>query len=481
MSERKRFHPLAIVIDGFNGLKKLSFFILLMFFNGELTSLFGLIALSALVLLVLIQALWKYFSQTYQISSEKIILYRGVFRKRETDIPYERIQTIKQRQWFFFKPFNVIQLLIETAGGDSTQAEASMPAVNIEVWEWIEKYRQGDQPESDDQSPSDLGGEKVSDAADFTVTNSQIVLFALTDLSIIATLIAVIIFISEFIPENWITTASSMAESLLRTGWLAALSILFISLIVVMLLSLLRTFIQYYNFQVNRTNRTLTIESGLFERKIQKIPLEKIQGLKIRQQPIRKLLGISTVELLLAGGQETEGESGIVKKLYILPIISDQQLYETLSDLLPEWNFTRPEIKFVSRKKLWYFWRWKLLFIPIAAGLGFLNYWLALAAVAVMLLLMLNSWLEEKHQGYHIQTAHRLCIQNIEWFTKVQTFVERQKVQSFTERTTRWLFPKQIGHINLFIKTGDNLETLGLNFIDETDIYKLSRFYRNKN
>lgn len=442
-------------------------------------TLFGLIALSAIVLLSLIQALWKYFSQTYQISSEKIILYRGVFRKRETDIPYERIQTIKQRQWFFFKPFGVIQLLIETAGGESTQAEASMPAVNIEVWEWIEKYRQGDQPESEIHSAG-LEMQKESSSADYTVTNSQIVLFALTDLSIMATLIAVIIFISEFIPENWITTTTSMAESLLRAGWLASLSILFVSLVFVMLLSLLRTFIQYYNFQVNRTNQTLTIESGLFERKIQKIPVEKIQGLKIRQQPVRKLLGISTVELLLAGGQEAEGESGIVKKLYILPIISDHQLYETLSELLPEWNFTRPEIKFVSRKKLWYFWKWKLLFIPIAAGLAFLNYWLALAAVAVMFILLLNSWLEEQHQGYQIQTAHRICIQNIEWFSKVQTFVERQKVQSFSEQTTRWLFPKQIGHINLFIKTGDALEVIGLNFIDEIDVQKLKRFYRNK-
>ena len=442
-------------------------------------TLFGLIALSAIVLLSLIQALWKYFSQTYQISSEKIILYRGFFRKRETDIPYERIQTIKQRQWFFFKPFGVIQLLIETAGGESTQAEASMPAVNIEVWEWIEKYRQGDQPESEIHSAG-LEMQKESSSADYTVTNSQIVLFALTDLSIIATLIAVIIFISEFIPENWITTTTSMAESLLRAGWLASLSILFVSLVFVMLLSLLRTFIQYYNFQVNRTNQTLTIESGLFERKIQKIPVEKIQGLKIRQQPVRKLLGISTVELLLAGGQEAEGESGIVKKLYILPIISDHQLYETLSELLPEWNFTRPEIKFVSRKKLWYFWKWKLLFIPIAAGLAFLNYWLALAAVAVMFILLLNSWLEEQHQGYQIQTAHRICIQNIEWFSKVQTFVERQKAQSFSEQTTRWLFPKQIGHINLFIKTGDALEVIGLNFIDEIDVQKLKRFYRNK-
>lgn len=479
MSERKKFHPLAIVIYLFSGLKRWSVAFLLLVFNGELMTLFGLIALSAVVLLVLIQALWKYFSQSYQISSEKIILYRGVFRKRETDIPYERIQTIKQRQWFFFKPFNVIQLLIETAGGDSTQAEASMPAVNIEVWEWIEKYRQGEQPKSEVHSAG-LEMEKDLNSADYTVTNSQIVLFALTDLSIIATLIAVIIFISEFIPENWITAGTSMAESVLRAGWLASLSILFVSLVFVMLLSLLRTFIQYYNFQVNRANQTLTIESGLFERKIQKIPLEKIQGLKIRQQPVRKILGISTVELLLAGGQEAEGESGIVKKLYILPIISDNQLYETLSELLPEWNFTRPEIKFVSRKKLWYFWRWKLFFIPISAGLAFLNYWLALAAVAGMAVLLLSSWLEEQHQGYHIQTTHRVCIQNIEWFTKVQTFVERQKVQSFSEQTTRWLFPKQIGHINLFIKTGDALEVLGLNFIDETDIQKLKRFYRNK-
>ncbi|MFJ1628488.1 PH domain-containing protein, partial [Marinilactibacillus psychrotolerans] len=105
---------------------------------------FGILVLLAVFLFVTAQSLWKYFSQSYQISSEKIILYQGVFRKRETDIPYERIQTIKQRQWFFFKPFNTIQLLIETAGGDSTKAEASMPAVNFELLELIESYRQGE-------------------------------------------------------------------------------------------------------------------------------------------------------------------------------------------------------------------------------------------------------------------------------------------------------------------------------------------------
>ncbi|MBM6614851.1 PH domain-containing protein [Desemzia sp. RIT804] len=459
-------------------MKSWIFVFFLLIVNGELMSAFGIIALSAIVLLVLIQALWKYFSQSYQISSEKIVLYRGVFQKKETDIPYERIQTIKQRQWFFFKPFDTIQLLIETAGGDSTKAEASMPAVNIGVLDMIENYRQGEQQASGSQT-TDLDMEKASDSADYRVTNSQIVLFSVTDLSIIATLIAIIVFVSEFIPENWITAATSMAESIWRAGWLASLFVLLVTLIIAMGLSLIKTFIQYYDFQVTRTNKTLTIESGLFERKTQKIPLEKIQGLKIRQQPIRKILGISTVELLLAGGQESEGESGVVKKLYILPIISDNQLYSVLAQLLPEWNFKRPEISYVSHKKLWYFWRWKLLFIPLAVGLAFLNHWFAVAALVMMLVLLLLSGLNCQNQGYQIQSAHRVCIQSMEWFTKVQTFAERQKIQAFSEETSKWLFPKQIGHTSMYLKAGLAIEVMELRFIDFTDVKQLKDFYQN--
>lgn len=480
MSERKRFHPLALVIYGVNGLKRLLFVLFLLIVNGELMTIFGLLALLAIVLIVIAQALWKYFSQSYQISSEKIILFRGVFRKRETDIPYERIQTIKQRQWFFFKPFNTTQLLIETAGGDSTKAEASMPAVNIELLELIESYRQGEQPENDAQVLEEAEEKSTATASDYRVTNSQIILFALTDLSIIASFIALIFFVTEFIPENWITAATSLAESAWRAGWLVTLAILLVTLIIVMILSLVKTFIQYYNFQVNRTKNTLTIESGLFERKIQKIPLEKIQGLKIRQQPLRKMLGISSVELLLAGGQESEGESGEAKKLYILPIISDTELYSVLDQLLPEWNFKRPEIGYVSREKLWYFWRWKLLLIPIAVGAAFLNRWVALAVVIILLLSLLLSWFDCRTQGYRIQSATRVCVQNAEWFTKVHTFVERQKVQSFSEETSRWLFPKQIGHVSMYLKAGLSIETINLRFMDFPHVQELKNFYKIK-
>lgn len=480
MSERKRFHPLALAIYGFNGLKRLLFVIFLLIVNGELTTTFGILVLLAVFLFVTAQSLWKYFSQSYQISSEKIILYQGVFRKRETDIPYERIQTIKQRQWFFFKPFNTIQLLIETAGGDSTKAEASMPAVNFELLELIESYRQGEQPESDHQVLEDSVEKPAAVASDYRVTNSQIILFAVTDLSIIASFIALIFFVTEFIPENWITTATSLAENVWRTGWLVTIAILVVTLIIVMLLSLVKTFIQYYNFQVKRTNHTLTIESGLFERKIQKIPLEKIQGLKVRQQPLRKILGISSVELLLAGGQESEGENGEVKKLYILPIISDTELYTVLNQLMLEWNFKRPEIGYVSRQKLWYFWRWKLLLIPVAVGVAFLNRWIALAVVIILLLSLLLSWFNCRTQGYHIQSANRVCIQDAEWFTKVHTFVERQKVQSFSEETSRWLFPKQIGHVSMTLKAGLAIEVLNLRFMDFSHVQKLKNFYQTK-
>lgn len=482
MSERKRFHPLAVVVYAFNGLRSWLFLIILLFINGAIQSTWGKLALAAIILWVLVHSVWKYFSQTYQISDQKIILYRGVVRKKETDIPYERIQTIKQRQWFFFKPFHIIQLLIETAGGAGTEAEAAMPAVDVALLELIEHYRQGDTQEKD-FSETEIESpipEKASVVPDYRVTNGQIFLYGFTDLSIVATLLAVILFINEVIPEDWLTAATSLAESVWRTGWLWTLSVVFISLVLVMLLSLGKTFIQFYRFQVQRTQNTLTIESGLFERRIQKIPLEKIQGVKVRQQPLRKVLGISSVELLLAGGQESEGESGLVKKLYVLPIISDNELYEMLDYLLPEWNFKRPKISYVSRKKLWYFWRWKLLLIPFAVGLVFLNRWVALAVAIILFLLLLLSWFNCRTQGYHIQSTNRVCIQSAEKFTKVQTFAGRRKIQSFSEETSKWLFPKQIGHVSMSLKAGLATEVINLRFMDSSHVQKLKNFYQTK-
>lgn len=282
------------------------------------------------------------------------------------------------------------------------------------------------------------------------------------------------------IPESWISEASSIAEQVWIAGWAVTLLSVILLLFVITLISLAKTFFQYYNFKVARHKQTLAIESGLFERHTQKIPLDKIQGIKIHQHPLRRLFNLCSVELLLAGGQEQDGENQLTKRLYILPIISDGVLYETLALILPEWQFQKPRLHYVSRDKRWYFLRWKFLCAFIAISLGFVSRWVMGVGLFIAGLLLIDGFLEAQFQGYAVQSQHRICIQTVENFSKVQAFVERPKIQSFSEHTTKWLENKEIGHAKLFLKAGLEVEKLQLKFIDFTAIQQLRRFYLSK-
>ncbi|EME7219883.1 hypothetical protein A5816_000728 [Enterococcus sp. 3G1_DIV0629] len=479
MLEKKRFHPLALILLFFQELKTWSFLFFFIFINIQRLAGNVWLAVSAVLLIfviISISALLRYLTQGYQIYPEKIIIYHGVFRKHETDIPYERIQTIKQKQWFFLQPFRVVELMIETASGGSTEkAEASLLAVSEELIEVIENYRISKKFEC---SQSKITYKVEDSFYSYQVTNRQILLFGITDLNMLTVAAAISIFLDDFIPDDWIEQALSASQKLIRFGLLVFVGIIALILLLLAFLSIVRNFFKYYHFRVSRQETTLTIESGLLERRIQKIPLKKIQGIKIRQQLIRKLLRISSVELLLAGGQE-ERESA---KIYFLPIIADDELYENLHRLLPEWSFSNPEIQYISRKKLWYFWRWPLiLLLPMIVGAFHFNLWLGLLGSLFLMTLLLLTWLNAYYQGFAIQTTSRICIQTFTVLTKIQTIVDRDKIQSFTEKTTHRLFKKRIGHIKFCLKTGTSAEKVALRYVEKQTIDVLKNtFLKNR-
>lgn len=470
MSSRQKFHPMAIANYWIQGIKGWGFFIVLTIFNNGLREVFTWLALAVIIVLTFVYALIKYFSRTYVISPEKISIYHGVFRKKETDIPYERIQTIKQRQWFFYKPFNIIQILIETAGGSKEEAEGELPAVDATTLQLLESYRH--------RQPLEKETHTAADAA-YRVTDEQIFLFGITDLSVLASLAALIAFGMELIPDEYFDGALTTAEGLLRSGWLAIVGLIGLVLASIVAISLAKNFFQFYNFNVSRNGQTLTIENGLLERKVQKIPMDKIQGIRIRQQLLRKLLKLSTVEIMLAGGQEQQGENNVPTKLYVFPIISDQTLYQTLDALLPEWQMKQPELTMVSADNFWYFWRWNLLGLPIIVGSFYFNLYLGIISIILTAFFFLYGWLDFRHQGYAIQTDSRLCLQTFEALTKVQTFVERPKIQALANHTSKWLYPKQIGHTKMSLKTGLGSETVQLKFIKKQHQEELKHFYNH--
>ena len=280
----------------------------------------------------------------------------------------------------------------------------------------------------------------------------------------------------ELLPAAWTNWLWTVTESRSGSGWVMLVLFLIGAIFLLSLFSIAKSFVLYYRFQVSREQDQLTLEHGLFERKTQKIPLHKIQGLKIHQKALRKLFGLVSVELLLAGSQEGEDA-----QLLLLPIIGEDQVYSMLDFLLPEQKFAAPAINYVSRKYLWYFVRLPLLFgLPAMLALFIIQPWLSAIAGVILLGLLLNAWLSSRYQGYEIQGTSRLCLQKYFLLTKTQTFVERSKIQAFHEKTSRGLYPKKIGHIQLNIAAGDFTSEATLRYFDWENVQTLTHFYRQK-
>ncbi|EOT25596.1 PH domain-containing protein [Enterococcus saccharolyticus] len=462
MSEKHRYHPISWGLAFFQQLKNFVIPIVLLLFQWRELPLGWLIV--GLFLLISIIASFQYFTHYYKVTTDSLIVYSGIVNKKETIIPYERMQTLKQQQWFFFKPFHVVRLSIETAGGSSTEAEAVLPAVPERIVQRLEQLRGNHL-------------EEVSETDGYEIPANQILLFSLTNLSMFATFVALFAFFDQLIPDTWSSRLFSLGEQFLQAGWFMFLVAGGSVLLLVSVVSIIKNMILYYRFRVTRQQATITIESGLFERKIQKIPLTKIQGVQIHQQVLRKLFGLVSVEVLLASGQE-EGDD--MKQVFLLPIIHEQAMYRVLAMLLPEWQLQQPKLHYTSRDKVWYFLRIPLaIMIPLSIGVFFIRPWLSLIALVLGIVWLFISKRNSFYQGYVIE-EQRICMQRALFFTKTQTFVARPKIQACQEETSKWLYPKKIYHVCLFIKGDVSVDYLRLKYIEQSDLIKIKNFYQKK-
>ncbi|MCA9766718.1 MAG: PH domain-containing protein, partial [Carnobacterium sp.] len=238
----------------------------------------------------------------------------------------------------------------------------------------------------------------------------------------------------------------------------------------ILFLSLLKNFILFYQFKSTLEADTLTVEYGLFERKIQKIPLKKIQAIKVHKQILRNLFGMSTVELILMGGQEKEGESFSSKKVLLFPLIQTKIMYKKLAEFLPDRAITEPTIQFVTKRELWYFWRWTIVVgLPFVLGGWFIRRWVSLIIFIILVFLLIFQWVKSQKQGYAIQENQTIWLQQFQGLSTVQLVIARPTIQSFTRSSTKWLMEKNYGHIQVCFKAGDSPAYFDLRFIKKED------------
>ncbi|WP_281164477.1 PH domain-containing protein [Liquorilactobacillus sicerae] len=459
MSSYHRLHPLMIVQQSVIIAQKLGtiyFFVLILLLRHKY--FYAILLLCGVTLWCLGKALYQWLFFKYRFEEDQLVIKQGLFIKKQLIVPYNRIQSIQCQAWFWFKPFGIISLIVETAG--TTAKNVKLLAVKRTVYDQLARLRQGknSQVHSTDQQ---------SFRPQFEVATRDIWRFSLTDQSAFVMLIALIAFFDSlkgWLPKNLLT---SRLETLILSGFV---SLLFGGLClvgVVILAALFKNYICYYHFKVWRQNDDLLVERGLFTRNTLTIPLRRIQAIQIKQNFFRAWLKLASVELILAAGESNANDDTVNDDtFYLLPITDQPQILAILQKLLPEWHLTEPKLAKLNQGPCWLFLRFPLLFSAVLLVAGFwMNLYLGLATVALSLLLLWRAWWSSNHQAAGMIGEQLLYLKKVNGFSLKTLITPQNKVQCQRVRTTWWLMTQQLGHVGWQIKKGMGMDEIQLKYL----------------
>lgn len=411
-----------------------------------------------------------YLTQTYELTEDALIFRKGIFVKQEIIVPYERMQTIKKNQWFYMVPFGLVRLMVETAAHSGKEAEVDLPMVPYALYDELQARRRNETL----MKPK----EKVQQA-DFALSSKDLLIFALTELTLLAP-VFLMLGALEFIPDS---LQDRLLGNFSHMIILAAVGFFCIAYLLCAIYMILKTVLKYADFQIfQESTGALRIEYGLIEQKSQVIPMSKIQGVRIKQNIFRLFFGLVSLDLLIAGGQEKqEGEKeSLTSHPILIPVTKISEADTYLTQFLPDFDF-QVSLKEMQQLRLWYFSRFKFLIIAIPIGAYFVFHFaiwqLALAIVLLAALSLGYAYYQSKSQAYGMN-EHFIVFRDVRLLERVQTILPRKNIQSLEIRTSRWLYPKQLGHCKLNVKAGDDDFHTELNYLPLADIEQMIHFYR---
>ena len=201
--------------------------------------------------------------------------------------------------------------------------------------------------------------------------------------------------------------------------------------------NILKGFLRYYGFFVERRGNRLYIEYGLMKKVKYTIPVDKINAIRLIQSPQARIMNYYTVELINVGmGDDQEEE-----KSFFLMYDRKERIEEKLNQLLPEFSGCTQKTMERQPCYVWAVWAIPLLLtlIVILAGAGtILDYHselrIGIAAVTtgLLLLVLLYSFLKYVTEGSTLEEDLLGICKGA--FGRKLTFVKYDKIQYISSR-----------------------------------------------
>lgn len=178
----------------------------------------------------------------------------------------------------------------------------------------------------------------------FRASVKDIVLYSITDIGFIAAAFVVFGFVQnvqDILPRRLMHDAVDSFGTLLARGLTAIVLLILACAILLMTVSIVRSLLQFYGFEVWRRGDDLVVVRGLFTRHTTAIPVSRIQTVTIRQSLLRRPFHLCSVGLGLSSSVASSSEESGISAARILPVIDTSRVYDVLHAMLPEWDVRR--------------------------------------------------------------------------------------------------------------------------------------------
>ncbi|WP_338151914.1 PH domain-containing protein [Mesobacillus campisalis] len=472
MSEAKRLHPVAALIHALRQLKELLIPLLLFVVFGSRGSgsLFYLAASAGTLIIVIGFGILTWYRFTYRIENRELRIEHGIFIRRKRYIPFERIQSLDISEGLLQRPLGLVKIKVETAGGaGSEDAEAVLAAVTKEdaafIHEMLVSVKKGRLSASEE-------AEAEAETILYRITLRELLLLASTSGGVGVVISAVFAFVfqfEEFIPYE---TVFKGLEDFASLGLIIITGVIFLGFLLVWVISVLSTMLKYANFTLKKVENDFIITRGLLEKRQFTIPLNRIQAVRISENPLRQPFGLASVFLESAGGSAVNEESA---KVIVLPIIKKGRVPKLLGPYLKECEFEWSLAPAPKRAFRRYLFRSSIMTLPLAVF--FVIFFRPWSWIGLLLLAasFLWAWLEFRAAGWGLHGGYLAL--RFRTIGKNTVIMKKEKVQSISVKQSHFQRKKQLATIEVVVKSGHSGSGGKVADLECGDMERIFRWY----
>jgi putative membrane protein len=320
--------------------------------RGDNLRLWLVLIVAAIGIFSLIGSVISYLKFTYFIKDDQLHITKGLLRRTNTDLPFERIQTVDFEQNVIHQIFNVVRVNVDSAG--SKGSEVSFDALDMEQARALRDFILAQKASQKTTEITDEIRHEKAEELILHLSPGDLVKIGIsqnhlrTAAIIFGAMWALLDNINQAFDTDIVELASNQAEMLVTGSIILVLIAIPVFLIISFLYTLVRTVLRYYDLRFTKTESGFKLVSGLLTKKEKSAQKNKIQIIAWSTNPVRKLFKMYNLNLYQASSIDVIGGKAISVPGCYKPHVDKtlESVFPGVSDVVYETHGIHPLARF---------------------------------------------------------------------------------------------------------------------------------------